>query len=74
MSKTTVMFECNCFVTDANKLIDFWETAAFYLDSEFTYRKTGFLRNKISFKMKFDTKNELKFKHYYSIFENRYFL
>lgn len=72
MSKSIVMFDCNCFVTDTNKLIDFWETAAFYLDSELTYRKSGFLRNKISFKMEFDSKNELKFKHYYSIFKNRY--
>ena len=72
MSKSTVTFDCNCFVTDSNKLIDFWEKCSFWLDADLTYRKTGFLRNKISFKIKFDTKKEPDFFYYYKIFKNRY--
>ena len=72
MSKSTVTFDCNCFVTDFNKLIDFWEKCSFWLDADLTYRKTGFLRNKISFKIKFDTKKESDFFYYYKIFKNRY--
>lgn len=72
MATSTVIFECNCFATDSNRLIDFWEKVAFYLDGDLIYQKTGLLRNKISFKMKFNSKNEWKFKQYYAIFKDRY--
>lgn len=72
MATSTATFDVTCFATDSNRLIDFWEKVAFYLDGDLTYRKSGVLRNKISFKMNFNSKNESKFEQYYAIFKDRY--